>query len=362
MILDINKQRVTSDLVELYQVQVPSGYVYFTTYPTSVTFRDYYSPYTTRTYTPLPIAFTGYESKADGAYSRPRVTFANVLTTFKDALGSNDDLIGRKVIRRKTLFSQLTTGSGSTPPVELPKQIFIIDRIESESPTQVIFELAAPFDLANIKVPGRYIIPNTCAWIYQGNAADRSLQKIGGCTWRENNSNPGFAVYYDYNNYLIASSFATHTGGSYTKNVLYRVTKTLTRINENGSTTSVSGFDYWQAITNGSGVVVPSNFRRCRAYVAYNASTIYYNYKEGRLYSDVVLYNNKMWACTKSHSGQAPIEGSNFWERIDVCAKKLSSCAVRFKATQSDGVTLVDQNESIVLPYGGFPAARRFNR
>lgn len=368
MIIDINKQRVTSDLVELYQVETPSGYVYFTTYPIAVTFRDYFSPYTTRTYIPLPITFTGYESKADGAYSRPRVSFANILTTFKDALGSNDDLIGRKVIRRKTLFSQLATGSGSTPPVELPKQIFIIDRIESESPTQVIFELAAPFDLASIKVPGRYIIPNTCAWVYQGNAADRTLQKIGGCTWRQDNSNPGFAVYYDYNNYLIAleSSFATHSGGSYTKNTLYKVVKpVLTRVNINGTTTILnnSEFDYWQAINSGTGALTTNNSRRCRAYNAHVPGTTYYTYKEGRLYSDVVLYNNKMWACTKSHSvSQLPIEGSSYWERVDVCAKKLSSCAVRFKAKQNAGVTLVDQNETIVLPYGGFPAARRFNR
>lgn len=364
MIIDINKQRVTSDLVELYQVQTLSGYVYFTTYPTAVTFRDYYSPYTIRTYTPLPITFTGYESKADGAYSRPRVTFANILTTFKDALGSNDDLIGRKVIRRKTLVSQLGTGSGSTPPVELPKQVFIIDRIESESPAQVIFELAAPFDLAGINVPGRYIIPNTCAWIYQGNAADRTLEKIGGCSWRQDNSNPGFAVYYDYNNYLIAlnTGFATHTGGAYTKNSLYKVAKTLTRVNVNGSTTSISGFDYWQAIANGSGALTTTNSRKCRAYTAHT-STTYYTYKEGRLYNDVVLYQNKMWVCTKSHTGlQLPTEGSIYWERADVCAKKLSSCAVRFKAKQSGGVTLVDQNETVILPYGGFPAARRFNR
>lgn len=364
MIVDINKQRVASDLVELYQVETPSGYAYFTTYPTAVTFRDFYPDYTTRTYTPLPITFTGYENKADGAYSRPRVSFANILTTFKDVFGSNDDLIGKKVIRRKTLYSQLASGSSSTPPVESPKQVFIIDRIESESPIQVIFELAAPFDLAGIKVPGRYIIPNTCAWIYQGSAADRSLQKVGGCTWREDNSNPGFPTYYDYNNYLIAidSSFTTHTGGSYTKNTLYKVAKTLTRVNINGSTTSVNDFDYWQATTTGTGVLSISNSRKCRAYNIYNSEETYHTYKEGRIYSDVVLYNNKMWLCAKSHSGQTPVEGSIYWERADVCAKKLSSCAVRFKARQNLGITLVDQDETVVLPYGGFPAARRFNR
>jgi lambda family phage minor tail protein L len=367
MIVDINKQRVTSDFVELYQVELPGGgYTYFTTYPTTITFRDYYSPYTSQTYIPLPITFTGYESKADGAYSRPRVSFANILTTFKDLLGSNDDLIGKKVVRRKTLYSQLSTGSGSSPPVELPKQIFIIDRIESESPVEVIFELAAPFDLAGINVPGRYIIPNTCAWIYQGSAADRNLPKAGGCTWRENNSNPGFAVYYDVNNFLItSSSFADHTGGSYTKNTLYRVTKSLTRINTDGTFTTVSGFDYWQAITSGLGALSTSNSRRCRRFITgytVNNNTDYFAYKNGRIYGDVVLHNNKMWVCIISHRNQTPFEGSSYWERVDICAKKLSSCAVRFKAKQNSGVTLVDQDETVILPYGGFPAARRFNR
>ena len=358
MIIDLNKQRVSADLVELFELEVTTGnYIYFTSYVTSVTFDG-------NSYIPLPIEFTGYESKSEGAYSRPRVSFANILTTFRDAIGSNDILIGKKLIRRRTLASQLD----SDPPVELPRQVFIIDRIEVETALQVTFELAAPFDLAGVSLPGRYIIPSTCAWVYQGAAQDKVGEKLGGCTWKVANNNPGFSVYYDYKNYLFApaASFITHSGSSYTVDLLYKVAQSgLTRFELDGSTTTQDSFRYWQAVSSGSGALTTSNARVCRSYTSYNPdepTNTYYSFKEGRIFSDAVLHNNKIWVCTRTNRNQIPVEGSEYWERADVCGKKLSSCAVRFKAIPAaGGQPRVAQDERQILPYGGFPAARRYN-
>jgi|694.fasta_scaffold08347_2 lambda family phage minor tail protein L len=360
MIVDINKQRVTSDLVELYILIVNGTSLYFTTYHQSVQFRDYTSPYTNRTYNPIPVEFSGFEHKSDGAYARPRIVFANVLTTFKDAIGiSNDGLVGAKIIRRRTLQSNLTTN----PPIELPIQSFIIDRVESENALAVSFELTTAFDLAGVTIPNRIIVPNTCPWYYQGAASDRTGEKIGGCTFKEASNNAVTAYFDTKNNWLSSlgdGSFTTYAGSA-TKDSLYKVSATVTRNETNGTTTSQTRSLYYQALVNYSGAITASKFRLVRLYTSHSGATTYYTYADAR-YNDCVLYDNKIWSVTKTHSGQTPSITSGYWQRVDVCGKKLSSCAIRFRAKNNGSVVSVDLDNTKELPYGGFPAARRYGR
>jgi lambda family phage minor tail protein L len=364
LIEDVNKLHLDSDLIELFMVQTgESSYVYFTTYHQSVVFRDYESPYTERTYSSLPVDFTGFEQKSDGAYARPRVSFANILNTFETAIGSNEDLIGLKVVRRKTLQKYTGTG-GSGAPTEFPKQVFIIDRIESSNASFVTFELATPFDLAGIKVPNRYIIPNTCPWRYQGSSTDFGVG-VGGCNW--NNDNNGFAAYFDRNNNLLIASTlvesTAHTGGSYTKDLVYKVANASgTRINVDGSTTTTTIYDLWQPYATGSGTLSKTVARRARQYTTYSGGTTYYAYKDGKNYSDAVIYDNSIWVVTQSHTtAQTPSNTSAYWERADVCGKKLTSCKARFQVKEAaTNVPSTDEDSRKVLPYGGFPASRRY--
>ena len=199
MIIDINKQRVDSEVVELYEIVIDNNTIRFTNHPTTVKFSERNSPFVIREYIALPLYFSGYEQKAEGAYSRPTVTFANVLSTFKTSIGiSNNDLIGKKFTRRKTLAKYLATGDvdvdppdpSVSAPIEMPIQVFSIDRIESEDAQSITFELTSGFDLQGISVPNRYILSNTCTWLYQGVARS----SFGGCTWKTTNNNPGFTV------------------------------------------------------------------------------------------------------------------------------------------------------------------------
>lgn len=375
MIEDVNKLHLDSDLIELFIIQTgESTYQYFTPYHQSVVFRDYEDPYTAQTYTSLPVDFTGFEQKSDGAYARPRVSFANILNTFQNDVGSNEDLIGLKVVRRKTLqkYTGGTVGStASVPPTEFPKQVFIIDRIESSNASFVTFELATPFDLAGIKVPNRYIIPNTCPWRYQGSSRDFGVG-VGGCNW--NNDNNGFAAYFDRNNNLLIDSTlvesTAHTGGSYTKDLVYKVQKDTpgTRILVNGNTTTETIYDLWQPYATGSGTLSKTVARRARPYTTYSGNTTYYAYKEGKNYSDAVFHDNKIWVVTQSHTTaeeptgpQKPSNTSAYWERADVCGKKLTSCKARFQVKEAaSNVPSTDEDSRKVLPYGGFPASRRY--
>jgi len=365
MIIDVNKQRIDSELVELFII----GDAYFTTFASTVTFRDNESPYTLRTYLSLPIELTGIEMKSDGAYSRPKLTVANVLSTFSDTIGvTANDLIGVKVVRRKTLHKYLISGSVQNPPTEGPIQSYIIDRKESENALSITFELASPFDLAGIKIPGRYIIPNTCGWTFQGGAADTTNSRVGGCTWRISSNNNGVAVYLDSRNNLFITGISPPTHNqvaSFTKDYIYAISGDKIRINVNGSTSSVSRPEYYQAYASSAGQLTRATGRRCIPYTTYNSGTTYYVYRDGYLFNDYVLYNGHIWRCLKSNVNKIP-KGGDFWVRADVCGKKLTSCAQRFgsmaTSVQFSNIPSVTQDSSKVLPYGGFPASRRYNR
>jgi len=334
--------------------------------------RDKESPFTNRQYISLPIDFTGWEQKSDGAYARPSITFANVLTTFSDLLGSfeNDDLIGLKIVRRKTLATHLDNIAGDAhgspaAPSEYPTQSYVIDRIASFGTTTVTFELASPFDLAGVMIPARAIMPHTCCWAYQGLAVDTPYNTpVGACTWKLTANNNGVAAFFDARNNLFATGHNITAATAASANDFFRTVKGLNRTNVNGSNTSISSFDYWQAAAPGT-----TPYRRVRLYTTYNGATTYYTYAEGDLYNDVVLYGGTLWVCIRSHDGsltpQTPALGSKYWKRADICGKKLSSCAVRFKSQSVSNLTgttvSVTEDATKVLPYGGFPASRRYN-
>ena len=137
--------------------------------------------YTLKTYTAFPFEFTGYERRTTGSLPRPSITFANINRTFTAYLENYDELIGAKVIRRKTLAKYL----GENPPVEFPKEIYYIERKTLENQLQVQFELASNFDVQGITLPTRRVIGTRCPWKYKD-------ATIGGCDWEANSK-------HDYN-------------------------------------------------------------------------------------------------------------------------------------------------------------------
>ena len=191
---NVQKQGVESSIVTLYDLEYATGvFAYFTSAIdqdlTSIQFRD--TGGTVRTYTPIPIELEGFDVQSDGSIPRPTMTVANIESTFKDALGGLgfEDLIGKRITRRTTQVKYLVGNTGdSTPPVEFPSVTYIIDRLAAKSVMSVQFELAAPFDLAGIKLPRRVVIGGACPWKYQGASTTLAeVNKEGGCSWRLDN-------------------------------------------------------------------------------------------------------------------------------------------------------------------------------
>jgi hypothetical protein len=84
------------------------------------------------------------------------------------AISSADDLVGAKVIRRRTLFKYLDNGPEPDSNQEFPEDIFYIERKSAETNITVTWQLASKIDLEGLLLPRRVITQDHCLWRYRG--------------------------------------------------------------------------------------------------------------------------------------------------------------------------------------------------
>jgi len=118
-------------------------------------------------YLRFPIEANGF-SFQKGQLPRPKLIISNatglisaILLTVNETTAGND-LTGAIVTRITTLAKfidavNFANGQNATadPTAEFPREIYGIDRKSSENRNVVEFELAAPTDLAGVRIPGR---------------------------------------------------------------------------------------------------------------------------------------------------------------------------------------------------------------
>ena len=355
-------------------------------------FRDYDSPGTIREYEILPISIEDLQHTSTGPSTRPILRVANVLNTFETAVGVNlDNLLGKKLIRRRTLKKYLDNGSGnsSNPATEFPRQVYIIDRIETRNALEVAFELTTPFEVEGLTLPYRQVGHNACSWIYQGASPSKSIaNQIGGCTWHSqgkyNLNGVIYTVYVNYDDEYVITSGTTFTTFSssasaddYNKTTVAYSNGSaggVIRLKADGTLdTSTTGnlINYWQAVRDTSTTPSDSStdWHRIRVFGTYANSNAYYAYNDDR-YNDYVVHNNILWKAKRTQaSGGSQVAPSDantdYWERGDLCGKRLNSCKCRFGFNPINSGTAsstgkATKDTELRLPYGGFPGARKF--
>lgn len=392
VIKDVQKQDPGSAFIELFEIDLPGTNAFFHSGLeadiSTIQFRDRTSPGTIREYTALPIEISGIDLQAAGASARPTLRVANVLSTFGDAIGiTNEDLLGKKIYRRTTLYKYCYGQSGdANPPIEFPQQMWFIDRIAEKTAVHIEFELASPFDLAGVSLPRRSVVANACAWKYQGASPEISIaNQNGGCTWNtysriadtDGTIRTAYFNKKDEEVVSASSTLNTYSSGAITEGVYYKVAKSgLTQINTDGTfTTGQSSYDYWQARVSTSNPGTPSdtnaNFKRIRVWSDYSASSTYKAYTDPN-YNEFVRYDRgsdddhvRLWKVkTTTQTGSAHKATPNFndyWELGDQCSKTLKGCANRYKSSFSniDGsVRRAISEKDQSLPFGGFPGTK----
>lgn len=126
------------------------------------------------TYTRFPVKADGFARNGQGAIPRPKIGLANVTGLMGAAARQNDDLVGAKLTRTRTLVKYLDAvnfadGNPTADPNQyLDHEIWFIDRKSHEGKIFVEFELAAAFDVAGVMLPKRQCIQNVCQWLTIG--------------------------------------------------------------------------------------------------------------------------------------------------------------------------------------------------
>jgi lambda family phage minor tail protein L len=381
---DLQRQSVSSQ-VELWELELsPSSFAYFYSGLDEdlgeVQFRQRGGGATINNYEAIPIEGEGFSLQSDGPSARPKITVANILTTFSDALGglTNKDLLGKKIYRRRTLEKYLYPTDTSDPAVEMPTQMYFIDRIAEESILHIKFELASPFDLNGIRLPKRVVMGNSCSWRYQGSAPEiAAADRQGSCTWSQGglikiDGSTEKRVYFNKDDEPIVSdgnTITVYTSGAITKNQLYRTnadTSGFKKVDENGNLVAPGTvYDYWQAVNTSSspGTLSDSNpnVRRVRVYDAAWGSGVTYNAYTDSRYNEYAARSNRVWQVkNKTVTGTPNPTINPGWQIGDQCSKSLTACTLRYctrwsTAGGGTGRPAVDKIRNKEIPFGGFP-------
>jgi len=125
------------------------------------------------TFSPFPLIASGFERKSNSSLPRPTLSVANVNGIISGICLATNDLIGAKVTRIRTFRKYLDAANfggvnpTANPNIELPREVWRVDRRATELRQMVTFELAAPWDVVGVKLPRRVVVQNNCVWAYR---------------------------------------------------------------------------------------------------------------------------------------------------------------------------------------------------
>lgn len=124
-------------------------------------------------YVAAPIEAEGFDISSKGVLPRPKIRVANIDGVMSAAVMENDDLVGCKVIRKRTFAKYLdsvnfTGGNPNADPNQhFPDDIWYVERKVSENRYVIEWELSSAFDLIGVMLPYRQVVQNTCSWGYR---------------------------------------------------------------------------------------------------------------------------------------------------------------------------------------------------
>lgn len=125
-------------------------------------------------YAPLPVEVEGFDVTTSGAMPRPKIRVANVNGIFSALVKEKEDLIGAKLIRKRTFakFLDAVNFPGGVNPTadqnqHAPDDMWFVEQKLTENRVIIEWELSSPFDVQGVMLPGRQVIQNTCPWEYR---------------------------------------------------------------------------------------------------------------------------------------------------------------------------------------------------
>jgi lambda family phage minor tail protein L len=150
-------------MVELFVIEYDGGVSYFAN---DTAGGNTPISYGGNVYLPIPIEATGFAWEG-GKQPRPRLVVGNANNALTGVLLALDDLSGAQVTRIKTFEIFLDSGSEPDGNAYYSREVFSIERKSKDDGPEIEFELATPYDLQNISLPGRKMVRDYCFRVYR---------------------------------------------------------------------------------------------------------------------------------------------------------------------------------------------------
>ena len=212
-------------------------------------------------YYPMPIFTEGFEYNSNGTLPTPRFSIANVApdesnnsfySYLRMSIESLGDMLGAKFTRIRTFLKYLSKSNFSNNinpynngenlyELELPKDIYYVDRKSFENKQAVEYQLNSILDLENLTLPGRTLLAKKCTFQYRGEGCcyeyNSRLTSLHSGVYA-NTLNPTYTplglltappVSTEKNQLFVGSSGSAifHNQDSANKNAIFRLTGSL---------------------------------------------------------------------------------------------------------------------------------------
>jgi lambda family phage minor tail protein L len=135
-------------------------------------------------YVGAPVNTEGFDINSQGTLPVPKLSICVnddgilALTVLKERIFQLGDLTGGKVTRIRTFakyidaenyrFATTPEGFSPNPKVELPRDVYYIDRKSNENKYVLEYELSSIFDVEGVQLPNRIVLAQRCPFQYRG--------------------------------------------------------------------------------------------------------------------------------------------------------------------------------------------------
>lgn len=125
-------------------------------------------------YTPMPIEAEGFELKATGPATRPKIRVSNVFGLIGVLLSQYGGLEGAQVVRKITHARYLDAvnfpdgvNQNANSDEQYPDDVWVVDRVSRDDGLVVEWELSSPLDLEGTTLPRGHCDGMVCRWRYR---------------------------------------------------------------------------------------------------------------------------------------------------------------------------------------------------
>lgn len=117
-------------------------------------------------YIPFPVETEGFEFNSEGKLPRPIIRVSNINNTLLGSVVTYNDLVGCRLVRRRTFTKYLDGQPAADPTAQLPYDVFYFNRKTRQNKFLIEFELVSALDVEGVYIPKKQCL-ESCTHRYR---------------------------------------------------------------------------------------------------------------------------------------------------------------------------------------------------